>query len=61
MDMTFQNKTRLEAVKEAIIDELKRMKFEKKKTQIAIMTFGSIVTLYNQNSVNIPEKHYNSF
>lgn len=27
MDMEFQGKSRLEAVKEAIVDELKRMKF----------------------------------
>ena len=47
MDTQFQNKSRLEAVKEAIIDELKRMKFEKSKTDIATITFGSVVTLYS--------------
>jgi uncharacterized protein YegL len=61
MDTVFQNKTRLEAVKEAIIDELKRMKFEKSKTEVAIITFGSLVTLYSDDSVNVPSNIYDNF
>lgn len=62
MDTQYLNKSRLEAVKEAITDELKRMKFEKSKNDIAIITFGSVVTLYSdEDSVAIPSNLYNSF
>lgn len=45
MDTKFQNKSRLAAVKEAILDEIKRMKFEKENVNIGIIAFGSLVTL----------------
>jgi len=62
MDIQYQNKSRLEAVKEAIADELKRMKFEKSKTDIAIITFGSVVTLYSDgDGVAVPSNVYDSF
>jgi hypothetical protein len=55
MDTHFQNKTRLEAVKEAICDEIKRMKVEKDDSRIAIITFGSKVSLETvTGSMNIP-------
>ena len=39
------NKTRLDVVKEAIIDEINRMNFEKEVIKIGLVTFGSLVTL----------------
>lgn len=61
MDQVYEKKSRLDAVKEAITDELKRMKSEKNNTEIAIVTFGSNVTLYNQDSVIVPAHLYNNF
>jgi hypothetical protein len=61
MDQVYEKKTRLEAVKEAITDELKRMKSEKINIEIAVVTFGSNVTVYNQDNANVPSHLYNSF
>ncbi len=49
MDQEYQKKTRLGAIKEAIVDELKRMKFEKDRLKIGIITFGSLVSVFNSN------------
>jgi len=38
-------KTRLDTVKEAIVDEIKRMKFENEVIKVGLVTFGSLVTL----------------
>lgn len=46
--MQVEGKSRLNAVKEAISDEIKRMKFEKEKVRVGIITFGSQVTLYSK-------------
>jgi hypothetical protein len=59
MDMQIEGKSRLESVKEAIKDEIKRMKFEKENIKIGLITFGNIVTLQTSNSkknqsINIP-------
>lgn len=62
MDTNFQNKTRLEAVKEAICDEIKRMKVEKDDSRIAIVTFGSNVSLETvTGAMNIPSLYYMDF
>jgi Mg-chelatase subunit ChlD len=61
MDMVFEKKSRLDAVKEAITDELKRMKSEKNNTEIAIVTFGSNVSVYSQDSVVVPTNLYDNF
>ena len=60
MDCGVAGKSRLEAVKEAINDEVNRMKFEKEKVRIGIITFGSLVSLYGKNGETtvIPQQHY---
>ena len=45
MDCVVEGKTRLNSVKEAILDEINRMKAEKEKIKVGIITFGSQVHL----------------
>ena len=45
MDCVFGGKSRLNSVKEAIGDEIKRLKFEKSKIKVGLITFGSEVHL----------------
>lgn len=45
MDYNIEGKTRLESVKEAIIDELNRLNFEKTEIKVGLITFGSYVTM----------------
>ncbi len=41
MDMSFEGKTRLESVKEAILDEVNRLNYEKENIKIGLITFGN--------------------
>lgn len=62
MDTDVHGKSRLEAVQEAIGDEIKRMKFEKERVKIGLITFGSLVTLYCEKSqTTIPNMNYYNF
>lgn len=45
METYVETKSRLEAVKEAIADELSRMKAEKENFNVGLIAFGSSVTL----------------
>ena len=59
------NKTRLDVVKEAIIDEINRMNFEKEVIKIGLVTFGSLVTLIGDGKTfketNVNNAIYNDF
>ena len=62
MDTDFKGKTRLEAVKEAIRDEIKRMKFQGENAKVAVITFGSEVNVMMQpKNAQIPPGDYYDF
>ena len=65
MDYRFGAKSRLESVKEAILDEVNRLKFEKEKIKIGLVTFGSYVNLIGDNKAfkqkQLPTETYQSF
>jgi uncharacterized protein YegL len=65
MDTMCEGISRLDSVKEALLDEIKRLKFEKEPIKIGIITFGSYVSLIGDGhkfkEVRLEPKIYNSF
>lgn len=62
MDTYVENKSRIAAVRQAIGDEIKRMKFKNQKVKIGIVAFGSEVVVYTKTgNKNIPSSTYLDF
>lgn len=62
MDTQFKGKSRLEAVKEAIRDEIKRMKFEGEKIKVGVINFGSVVSIKAKGEdIAVPNHLYYDF